>query len=69
MRYIIMSQSGEERSKHRSYEAARRQHHRNLAWRCGICGSARRGWGQCSHGTNNRVCSAEHYNDRIITSA
>ena len=65
-RYEIVSQHGAHRSYHRSYEAAKRALDRLRAWRCGICGSSRGGWGRCSHGACNRVCSAEHYNDRII---
>ncbi len=64
-RYEIVSQHGTTRSRHHTLEAAQRQMDRNLAWRCGICGSSKAGWGRCSHGSHNR-CSAEHYNDRIV---
>ena len=64
--YEIRSQSGIVRSRHHTLEAAERQLERNLAWRCGICGNNKGGWGRCSHGTHNMVCSAEHYNDRIV---
>lgn len=53
-------------SRHYSYDTAYRQQQRNLAWRCGICGNNKKGWGQCSHGIHNQVCNADHYNDRII---
>ena len=62
----IINQHGEVLSRHHSEESAERKMQRNLAWRCGICGSTRGGWGQCSHGSHNRVCSARHYNDRIV---
>jgi len=66
MRYEIQNQHGEVISRHRTYEAAQRKHQRDLAWRCGICGNSKGGWGRCNCGTQNRVCSAEHYNDKII---
>jgi len=65
-RFELQSQHGTTRSYHRTYEAAKRQHQRNLAWHCGICGNNKGGWGACSHGSHNRVCSAKHYNDRIV---
>lgn len=63
---VIIKQDGSTRSTHRTMAAAERTMARNLAWRCGICGSTRKGWGKCSHGQHNRVCSAEHYNDKIV---
>lgn len=65
-KYEIVSQHGIHRSYHHTRAAAERQQERNLAWRCGICGSDRGGWGRCSHGVHNRVCSAEHFNNEII---
>ena len=64
-RFEIVSQRGTHRSSHKTIEAAEKQMQKNLAWRCGICGSAKKGWGKCSHGSN-MVCSAQHYNDKII---
>lgn len=66
IRFEIRKQDGTVRSRHSTFEAAEKRHQRDLAWRCGICGSAKSGWGKCSHGSHNRVCSAEHYNDRIV---
>jgi hypothetical protein len=67
MKYQIVSQRGTVRSTHRTYEAAEKRMAQNLGYRCGICGSSKGGWGKCSHGSQNRGCSAEHYNDRIVT--
>ena len=66
IRYEIREQAGSLRSRHHTYEAAVKQRQRNLAWRCGICGNNKSGWGRCSCGTQSRVCSAEHYNDKIV---
>ena len=66
MKWEIVSQHGTHRSYHYSATNAAKQHQKNLAYRCGICGSPKRGWGQCAHGTHNRVCNAAHYNDKII---
>jgi len=66
MRYVIKNQRGETISTHRTREAAEKKHQRDLAWRCGICGNDKSGWGKCSHGSQHRVCSADHYNDRIV---
>lgn len=66
MRFEIVNQHGETVSKHKTFEAAEKAHQKNLAWRCGICGSHRGGWGKCKHGAHQRVCSAEHYNDRVV---
>ena len=65
-RYEIRTQSGLVLSHHRTREAAEARHQRDLAWRCGICGSAKGGWAKCAHGNYNRVCTADHYNDRIV---
>ena len=65
-RYQIVNQHGEILSKHATLELAEKQKNRNLAWRCGICGSNKSGWGKCRHGNQNLVCSAKHYNDSII---
>lgn len=65
MRWEIITKEGEVRSTHKSEQAADRQRQRDLAWRCGICGSTKGGWGKCSHGSHNQVCSAARYNDRI----
>ena len=61
---IVRSSDNYVRSTHRTYAAAERQMGKNLHWRCGTCGSTRGGWGACNH--HNQVCSAEHYNDKII---
>jgi hypothetical protein len=66
VRWEIENQQGNTVSSHRTYEAALRKHTSNLGYHCGICGSHRRGWGQCSHSQQNWVCSANHYNDRIV---
>ena len=66
MPYQIVSDKGLVRSTHKTRELAEKRMRKNLAWRCGICGSTKGGWGTCSHGAQNRVCCAEHYNDRII---
>lgn len=50
-RYQIISNQGEIRSQHKTYEAG---------------GNNKSGWGKCSHGNQNRVCSATHYNDKIV---
>ena len=63
--YAITDSNGNIRSRHNTLELAEARMERNLAWRCGICGSSRGGWGACSHGRHNQVCSAEHYNDSI----
>jgi hypothetical protein len=68
-RYEIVSQHGTTRSEHNTLDAAEKALARLLNRRCGICGSNRSGWGKCSHGGHNRVCSADHYNDRIIDHA
>ncbi len=65
MKYYIISSDGAVRSTHRSYEAAYKRHQKDLAWRCGICGSTRGGWGKCAH--NSRVCNAQHYGDKIVS--
>jgi hypothetical protein len=66
MKFEIQSQNGETVSTHKTIAAAERKHQKDLAWRCGICGSNKGGWGKCRHGNHNRVCSSEHYNDRIV---
>jgi hypothetical protein len=65
MRYELKNQHCKTISTHRTHEAAEAKRQRLLAWRCGICGNDKGGWGRCSHGTHNRVCSAEHYNNYI----
>lgn len=65
LRVSIISQHGETLSTHRSWEAAEQQQQRNLAWRCGICGNNKRGFGRCSHGQHAQVCSAKHYNNKL----
>jgi hypothetical protein len=65
----IISQEGNHVSYHKTWESAEKQRQRNLSWHCGICGNHREGWGRCSHGRNNWVCSALHYNDKIIHTA
>jgi hypothetical protein len=66
MKYEIRNQNNETISTHKTYENAAKRRQRNLGWRCGICGSTKAGWGKCIHGNQNRVCDANHYNDRII---
>jgi hypothetical protein len=66
MRYEIQDQHGEVLSRHRTFENAEKRHKKNLNWHCGICGSHKGGWGACSHGSQRRVCSADHYSDRIV---
>jgi hypothetical protein len=60
----IVKSDGSIVSSHRTVEAAEKQRQRNLNWRCAICGNNRSGWGKCNH--NQLVCSADHYNDRVI---
>jgi hypothetical protein len=66
IRYEIRDRDGNLLSRHTTYDAAEKRYQRNLGWRCGICGNYRGGWGRCNHGTQNRVCNADHYNDRIV---
>lgn len=66
IRFEIHNQNGEVLSRHTTRETAEARMNKNLAWRCGICGSTNRGWGKCSHGDQNRVCDAAHYNDKIV---
>lgn len=65
-RYQVINQHGEVKSQHQTYEAAEKALYRAKQWRCGVCGSSKRGWGQCSHGTQHLVCNADRYNWRII---
>lgn len=64
-KYEIVDQYGNHRSYHNTLENAEKRRQKDLAWRCGICGNNKEGWGKCSCGNHNRVCSAEHYSDRI----
>jgi len=66
MKVEIRKQNGEVRSTHKSYESAEKKHKKDLNWCCGICGSNNKGWGECKHGNQNRVCAAEFYNDKIV---
>ena len=65
MKYEIRDQDGAVRSIHRTKAAAEREMRKNQNWRCGICGSTRGGWGACSHGPEQLVCTAKYYNDQI----
>ena len=62
----IVTINGETVSTHRSMRAAEKALAKLRNYRCGICGSTKGGWGRCSHGAQNRVCNAEHYNSRIV---
>jgi hypothetical protein len=62
----IITSNGETVSTHRTLAAAEKELARLRNYRCGICGSTRGGFGRCSHGAQNRVCSAEHYNSKIV---
>jgi hypothetical protein len=65
MKIKIVTQHGETVSRHRTVAAAEKALARLRNYRCGVCGSTRGGWGRCSHGIQNRVCNAEHYNSKI----
>lgn len=64
--YEVQDRHGNTRSRHRTWDAAEKQLVRNLGWHCRVCGSHRGGWGKCRHGRSNWVCSAVHYNDRVV---
>ena len=66
MKYQIINQYGHVRSTHKTLEAAQKQRHRDLDYRCGICGVKRAGWRKCKHGTQSQVCNADRYGDKII---
>lgn len=53
-------------SRHTTFANAERSRNRKLAWRCGICGNNKSGWGSCNHGSHNRVCNAGYYNSKIV---
>lgn len=65
-RFELRNQHGEVLARSDSYERLEKKMQSLLNWRCGICGTKWAGWRKCSHGTQHQVCSAEHYNDRIV---
>ena len=65
-RYAIQKNNGVIMATAKTFANAEKKLKRLKAYRCGRCGNYRTGAYACRHGRNQWVCSAEHYNTKII---